>query len=52
MSKRPVGRPKKYKKSEVAEIMKNFQNYIDDSDLPILSEFSYQNKIPRQTFYD
>ncbi len=35
--------------TEIAEL---FLQYINDSAIPILSEFAYQNKIRRQTLYE
>ena len=29
-----------------------FRSYIDDTDIPIIVEFAYQNNIPREALYD
>jgi hypothetical protein len=48
----PGGRPRKYKESQVAEIAKAFERYIDEQDIPIIVEFCYLNRIERETIYD
>jgi hypothetical protein len=49
---RKVGRPRTYSKEQIEEIKEKLSNYIDNSSVPIIAEFAYQNDIPRQTFYD
>jgi hypothetical protein len=46
------GRPRTYNDQAVAEIAANLRRYIDETDIPILAEFAYQNHIPRTVFYD
>ncbi len=47
-----VGRPRKYNNEEIEEIIDKFNKYINDSDLPIVSEFAYTNNILRESLYD
>ena len=46
-----AGRPKKYTDEVIEEIRQAIEQYIEITDIPILAEFAYQNKIPRQTLY-
>ena len=43
----PAGRPRKYNTKQVKEIGDTLEQYIDETRIPILAEFAYQNKIPR-----
>lgn len=52
MKKRPVGRPRKYTQEYLAEIVEKLERYIDETPVPVVAEFAYQNKIPRQALYD
>jgi len=52
MSKRPVGRPRTYNKKEIKELLKKFEIYIENTDIPILVEFAYKNGITRASLYD
>lgn len=49
---RKVGRPKKYNKSQINDIIEKLISYTDKTDIPIVAEFAYMNDIPRTTFYD
>lgn len=52
MEKRPVGRPRKYTREYLAEIVEKLERYIDETPVPVVAEFAYQNRIPRQALYD
>jgi hypothetical protein len=52
MSKRPVGRPRKYTREYLAEIVEKLERYIDETPVPVVAEFAYKNRIPRQALYD
>ena len=47
----PAGRPRKYNTKQVKEIGDKLEQYIDETRIPILAEFAYQNKIPRDVLY-
>jgi hypothetical protein len=47
-----MGRPRKHSDNEVATLLKAFERYIDETPIPILVEFAYMHKIPRETLYD
>jgi hypothetical protein len=48
----PGGRPVKYTKKVVKELLAAFLVYIDEHDIPILAEFAYLNKISRKRLYE
>lgn len=41
----------KYTKERIEEIRDLMERYIDENPIPILAEFAYKNKVPRQTLY-
>lgn len=47
-----AGRPIEYTDERIKEISVKMDEYTDDSDIPILSEFSYINKIRYATLYE
>jgi len=47
-----VGRPRKYSKKRVKEIMEEFEAYIDNTEVPTIAWFAYQARIERTTLYD
>ncbi len=51
MRKKATGRPRKYTKEYLAEIIEKLDHYIDETPIPVVAEFAYQNKIPRQALY-
>ncbi len=51
MSKKGTGRARKYTKEYLAEIIEKLDHYIDETPIPVVAEFAYQNKIPRQALY-
>lgn len=50
--KHPGGRPKKYNKQQIAELVQKFAAYIEETEMPIIAEFSYQNSIGKDVMYD
>lgn len=44
--------PKKYTPKKIEEINEKLEQYIDETDIPIVAEFAYQNNISRQRLYD
>ena len=50
MAKR--GRKPKYSKKFLAELAKKFDEYIENTDIPIIAEFAYLNNIDRTLLYD
>lgn len=47
-----VGRPPKVKEADMPELVKKFKQYIADTEIPIIAEFSYQNGFGKQYLYD
>lgn len=47
-----VGCPPKYTKKFRKELLKIFEKYINDNDIPILAEFAYTNNVSRPSLYD
>ncbi len=45
----PAGRPREWDR---AELLEKLTQYIDTTDIPIVSEFAYQNGLHRQQLYD
>ena len=50
MAKR--GRPLKYTLDKLEDIKSKLELYIDKTDIPIIAEFAYKNKIPRAKLYE
>ncbi len=48
---RPVGRPRKYSAKRVKEICKALEEYIENTEIPIVAEFAYKNDIVREELY-
>lgn len=46
------GRPRNLSAEQVANLLQKFEQYINETDIPIIAEFAYQNEINRQTLYD
>lgn len=47
-----VGRPRKFSKKRVKELQCAFEEYINNTEIPIINEFTYQQGIIRQNLYD
>ena len=47
-----AGRPKKYTGEVIEQIRQAMEKYIEGTDVPIVAEFAYQNKIPRFKLYE
>lgn len=47
-SYKKMGRPKKYTVEKIEEIRKQIEEYIEETDIPILSEFCHKNDIRKQ----
>lgn len=47
-----LGRPIKWDEKTIEKIRIKLDEYIEESDVPIISEFSYQNNISRQRLYE
>lgn len=52
MAKGRGGRPQKYTDAFVKELAKKFERYIEETDLPIIAEFAYQNGVTKQLLYE
>jgi hypothetical protein len=50
MAKR--GRPPKVSDDKMSELVAKFQKYIEETDIPIIAEFAYQNGFGKQYLYD
>lgn len=48
----PAGRPRKYSKQFLEDLAKEFEKYIDNTEIPIIAEFAYQHNVSHQFFYD
>ena len=46
------GRPKKYSKEKIKNIIELLDEYIKNTDIPILAEFAYTNELSRESIYD
>jgi len=46
------GRPRIYTTEFNIELKEKLEKYIDETDIPIVAEFAYQNFIPRQKLYE
>jgi hypothetical protein len=50
---RPVGHPvSRWTPMAKEDMLGKLQEYVDNTDVPILAEFAYQNHIRRQTLYE
>lgn len=47
-----VGRPGIVPESEMPELVEKFRRYIEETDIPIIAEFAYQNGLWKQYFYE
>jgi len=47
-----IGRPIEYTDEVIQDIKQRFEEYIDNTDIPIVAEFAYKNDIRRQTLYE
>lgn len=47
-----MGRPRTYSDDEVLDLIERFEEYIANTDIPIIAEFAYQNGVLRETLYD
>ncbi len=48
----PGGRPRKYNKKEVDDLLVKFEKYIKNTKIPIIVDFCAKNGIIKQTLYD
>lgn len=48
----PGGRPKKYSKTFIKNIARRFQEYIENTELPIIARFAADNGLYKGWFYD
>lgn len=47
-----TGRPPKHTPEQIAKLVAKFRQYIENTELPIIAEFAYQNEISKQTMYE
>lgn len=50
MAKR--GRPPKHNDEQMSELVAKFKEYIEQTDIPIIAEFAYQNGLYKNYFYE
>lgn len=50
MAKR--GRPPKHSDDQMTELVASFEKYIEETDIPIVAEFAYQNGLYKNYFYE
>ena len=48
---RKPGRPVKWTPTAREELLDKLQQYVDETEIPILAEFAYQNKVTRTQLY-
>jgi len=48
----PGGRPRKFTRKREKELLKSFEEYIDNNDIPIIVDFCTKEKILKQNLYD
>ena len=46
------GRPKKYTDERIAELLESLNAYLDETEIPILKEWCYKNRVPSNHVYD
>ena len=46
-----MARPTKYTAEVIEQIRQAMETYTDVTPIPIIAEFAYMNKVPRQTLY-
>lgn len=46
------GAPPKYSQDLIDELVKKFEKYISEEDIPIVAEFAYKNGITKQLLYE
>lgn len=47
-----MGRPKKWTYKKRRELLAAFLLYIETNDIPVIAQFAYLNKVPRQKLYE
>ncbi|WP_036226542.1 hypothetical protein [Mesoaciditoga lauensis] len=47
-----MARPRKYSKQFLKKLAKEFDEYIENTEIPIPAEFAYQHNVYHQFFYD
>lgn len=47
-----VGRPPKVPERDMPELVERFRQYIEENDIPIISEFAYLNGFGKDYIYD
>lgn len=47
-----MARPRNLSDEEIIALAEKYEKYIDETDIPIVAEFAYQNNINRQMLYD
>lgn len=48
----PVGRPRNLTTDDVNDLVTAFDQYIKETEIPVIAEFAYKNGLTRQTLYD
>ena len=48
----PAGRPTKYTAEVIEQIRQDVEEYTELTTIPIVAEFAYKHKIPRQKLYE
>lgn len=47
-----VGRPPKVKEADMPELVRKFEQYIEETEIPIIAEFAYKNGFGKQYFHE
>ena len=50
--KKKVGRPPKFTKKQIGELLEEFERYIEETEIPVVAEFASKNGFGKQYIYD
>ena len=50
--RKKIGRPPKFQEQEIQELVNKFDEYINETAIPIVAEFAYLNNIDKTYLYD
>lgn len=50
--RKKIGRPPKLQEHDLQELVEKFDKYIEETEIPIISEFAYLNNIEKTYLYD
>lgn len=50
--RKKIGRPPKLQEHDLQELVEKFDKYIEETEIPIIAEFSYLNNVERTYLYE